>query len=221
MALEWFNRVTGELQEQLESICEEYDQIGHMTIDQSTKHPRIEFYVDTENEERDYFCTLLFDPHNEEFYLESFDVDFEQPARVILADIEDVIDAVHESFHAFLNGDYETYFVDEDDDDDQETDEITEIEDEVNEDRVAGIEWETPEVTAFYVENEVETTYQFGVVSTTGEGVLRRVNRLWTEDELFEDESHFTFAKEEASTIIAMIASHMDKLPGIEDIIIQ
>jgi hypothetical protein len=226
MALEWFNRVTGELQEQLESICEEYDQIGHMTIDQSTKHPRIEFFVDTLNEEREYFCTLMFDPHNEEFYIESFDVEFEQPARIILADIEDVVDAVHESFHAFLNGDHETYYVDEDSDDEEddeelETYEIIEIDDEVNEVSVAGIEWESPEVTAFYVEDEVETTYQFGVVSATGEGVLRRVNRLWNDDELLKDESHFTFAKEEASTIIAMIASHMDDLPGFEDIIIQ
>ncbi|MBU0905124.1 MAG: hypothetical protein KKF57_07995 [Firmicutes bacterium] len=227
MALEWFNRVTGELQEQLESICEEYDQIGHMTIDQSTKHPRIEFFVDTLNGEREYFCTLLFDPHNEEFYLESFDVEFEQPARVILADIEDVIDAVHESFHAFLNGEHEMYYVDEaedgddDDEDDEDSYEITEIEDEINEVSVSGIEWETPEVTAFYIEDEVETTYQFGVVSATGEGVLRRVNRLWTDDEIFKDESQFTFAKEEASTIIAMIASHMDDLPGFEDMIIQ
>ena len=218
MALEWFNRVTGELQEQLESICEEYDQIGHMTIDQSTKHPRIEFFVDTVNGEREYFCTLLFDPHNEEFYLESFDVKFEQPARVILVDIEDVIDAVHESFHAFLNGDHDMYFVE---DEEEEIYEVKAFEDEVNEVSVAGIAWESPEVTAFYVEDEVETTYQFGVVSATGEGVLRRVNRIWTDDELFKDESHLTFTKEEASTIIAMIASHMDDLPGFEDIIIQ
>ena len=26
------------------------------------------------------------------------------------------------------------------------------------------VEWETPEVTAYYQENEVEVTYQFGII---------------------------------------------------------
>lgn len=43
MSMEWFNRVTGELQDHLKSICEEYDQIGHMNINRGSKHPRIEF----------------------------------------------------------------------------------------------------------------------------------------------------------------------------------
>ena len=48
MSMEWFNRVTSELQEQLESICEEYDKSGHMSINQASKHPRIEFFVETD-----------------------------------------------------------------------------------------------------------------------------------------------------------------------------
>jgi hypothetical protein len=86
----------------------------------------------------------------------------------------------------------------------------------VNEDDIfeeIDVEWNTPEVTAFKHEDEVEVTYQFGVVPETGDGVLKRINRIWTtEDELIKDESHFIFSKEEASTIIAMIASHMDQL---------
>jgi hypothetical protein len=75
------------------------------------------------------------------------------------------------------------------------------------------VEWSTPEVTAYKHEDEVEVTYQFGVVQETGDGVLKRINRIWTtEEELIKDESHFIFSKEEASTIIAMIASHMDQL---------
>ncbi|MGB5945749.1 MAG: hypothetical protein WBG45_06625, partial [Paenisporosarcina sp.] len=80
------------------------------------------------------------------------------------------------------------------------------------------IEWETPEVTAFQIEDEVEVTYQFGVVSSTGNGVLRRVNRFWSEDdEFYKEESALSFTKEEASTIIAMIASNMDKMTSYED----
>jgi hypothetical protein len=86
----------------------------------------------------------------------------------------------------------------------------------VNEDDIfeeIDVEWNTPEVTAFKHEDEVEVTYQFGVVPETGDGVLKRINRIWTtDDELIKDESHFIFSKEEASTIIAMIASHMDQL---------
>ncbi|MFX3675202.1 MAG: hypothetical protein ACE3JQ_12270 [Paenisporosarcina sp.] len=228
MTMEWFHRVTSELDDHLTSICDKYDQVGHMTIDQSAKHPRIEFFVETDDDDREIFSTLFFDPHNEEFYVESFDLELEQPARVILTDIQDVIDAVHEHLHDFMDDDNETYYVDELDDDDEyiledgEEYYVGEVIEEGNVLEKIGIEWETPEVTAFQIEDEVEITYQFGVVSTTGEGVLRRVNRLWVDDEdLYKDESIFTFSKEEASTIIAMIASHMDTLPAFEDIINQ
>jgi hypothetical protein len=212
---EWFDRVTEELQDHLNSICEEYDQVGHMNINRASKHPRIEFFVSTEDEERDYFCTILFDPYNEEFYVESFDVELLQPTRIILDDITDIVEAVHESFHEFLtdDSDSELYYLDDNDDDDVEddTDEITVEE--------IDVEWETPEVTAFLIDDEMEVTYQFGVDSANGDGVLRRVSRIWTDDEELEDESTFTFKKDEASTIIAMIASHMDRMVGYDEII--
>ena len=47
------HRVTSELQEQLESICEEYDKNGHMSVNQASKHPRIEFFVETDKDERE------------------------------------------------------------------------------------------------------------------------------------------------------------------------
>ncbi len=197
--MEWFDRVSSELQEHLESICEKYDQEGHMSIDRGAKHPRIEFFIETEDEDREYFCTLFFDPFNEEFYLETFDFEYEQTTRTILADIEDIIEAVHESFHIYQN--------DEDFEDVEYDEEDTDILEEID------VEWETPEVTAFIYEDEVEVTYQFGVVQETGDGVLRRINRIKTEDDdLIKDETNFIFSKEEASTIIAMIASHMDSL---------
>ncbi|MCZ8533785.1 hypothetical protein MKY29_02025 [Psychrobacillus sp. FSL K6-2365] len=215
MTTEWFDRVTEELQDHLNSICEEYDQVGHMNINRASKHPRIEFFVSTEDEERDYFCTILFDPYNEEFYVESFDVELLQPTRIILDDITDIVEAVHESFHEFLtdDSDSELYYLDDNDDDDFEddTDEITVEE--------IDVEWETPEVTAFLIDDEMEVTYQFGVDSANGDGVLRRVSRIWTDDEELEDESTFTFKKDEASTIIAMIASHMDRMVGYDEII--
>ncbi len=208
---EWFDRVTEELQDHLNSICEEYDQIGHMNINRASKHPRIEFFVSTEDEDRDYFCTILFDPYNEEFYVESFDIELLQPTRIILHDITDIIEAVHESFHEFLTHDSDSELVYLDDDSDDEDDEIT-IEE-------IDVEWETPEVTAFLIDDKVEVTYQFGVDNANGDGVLRRVNRLWTDDDVLEDESTFTFKKDEASTIIAMIASHMDRMVGYDEII--
>ncbi|MEK3952194.1 MULTISPECIES: hypothetical protein [unclassified Psychrobacillus] len=211
MTTEWFDRVTEELQDHLNSICEEYDQIGHMNINRASKHPRIEFFVSTEDDDRDYFCTILFDPYNEEFYVESFDVELLQPTRIILHDITDIIEAVHESFHEFLTHDSDSELVYLDDDSDDEDDEIT-IEE-------IDVEWETPEVTAFLIEDNVEVTYQFGVDNANGDGVLRRVNRLWTDDDVLEDESTFTFKKDEASTIIAMIASHMDRMVGYDEII--
>jgi hypothetical protein len=232
MSLEWFDRVCGELQEHLESICDEYDQVGQMTIERAAKHPRIEFFVDTadvdtEELDRDYFCSLFFDPQNEEFYIDTFDADSGLTAKIILSDIEDIIEEVHGSLHDYMNGD-------DDDSDDgvylQSNEvfddvEVFEADDEEGEYYQAeqlnsndifeeiDVDWSTPEVTAFKHADEVEVTYQFGVVQATGDGVLKRINRIWTtEDELIRDESHFIFSKEEASTIIAMIASHMDQL---------
>ncbi|MDF2857152.1 MAG: hypothetical protein K0Q87_3003 [Neobacillus sp.] len=229
MSLEWFDRVCSELQDHLESICEEYDQVGQMSIERAAKHPRIEFFVETEDintEEldRDFFCTLFFDPQNEEFYIDTFDVDSGHTAKIILSDIEDLIDEVHESLHDYMNNDdhytedgvyltsddmyedgteVEVVYSDDDEFQQEDNDIFEEIE----------VEWSTPEVTAYKHEDEVEVTYQFGVVQETGDGVLKRINRIWTtDDNLIKDESHFIFSKEEASTIIAMIASHMDQL---------
>jgi hypothetical protein len=234
MSLEWFDRVCGELQDHLESICEEYDQVGQMSIEKAAKHPRIEFFVDTadvdtEEFDRDYFCTLFFDPQNEEFYIDSFDVDSGHTAKIILSDIEDIIDEVHESLHDYMNGDdhytddgvylQSEEIVDDCTDTVDEEDEYYQAE-LVNNDAIfeeIDVDWSTPEVTAYKHEDEVEVTYQFGVVQETGDGVLKRINRIWTtEDELITDESHFIFSKEEASTIIALIASHMDQLSEFE-----
>jgi hypothetical protein len=230
MSMEWFDRVVGELQDHLESICEKYDQEGQMAVERGSKHPRIQFYVDYDDGERDYFYILYFDPHNEEFYTETIDEDLEQPARVILSDIDDIVDAVHEGFHDYINDDedeLDVVYATEDDntlyyeDDGIDEDDELYVAELIDEDDILeeiDVEWETPEVTAFLKEDEVEVTYQFGLVEETGDGVLRRINRIWTEDdEMIRDETNFIFTKEEAPTIIAMIASHMDSMQGYED----
>lgn len=212
MSLEWFDRVSAELQDSLESICEEYDQVGHLSIDKAAKHPRIEFFVEME-EEREYFCSLFFDPHNNEFYIESFDLDLDLTSRTILEDIEDIIDVVHESFHDFL---------DDEDEDDYEFEDEDAIEYDLADDEddieTYDVEWETPEVTAYIDEDEdIEISYKFGIIQETGDGILQRINRIKTIDnELIKDEFNFIFSKDEASTIIAMIASHMESLNSLE-----
>jgi hypothetical protein len=214
MSLEWFDRVTGEIQDHLESICAKYDQIGNLSIERAAKYPRIEFFIETEEEDRVYFCTISYDPAHEDFFYESFDPDLGLTSRTVLYDIEDIVDAVHESLHDYINGDEDEYVaVDHDEALGAHTEEVTDFFEEID------VEWETPEVTAFFKEDEVEVTYQFGIVSETGDGVLRRINRLYNNnDEITKDESNFIFSKEEASTIIAMIASHMDKLADFDTI---
>ncbi|MDT8861569.1 hypothetical protein N0O92_15230 [Alkalihalobacillus sp. MEB130] len=216
MTLDWFDRVSAELQDDLESICEKYDQVGHMSIDKGAKHPRIEFFVETEDLDREYFCTLFFDPFNNEFYIESYDLDLDLSSRTILEDIEDIIDAVHESFHDFMNDeDYEeAYEYDYEDEDEVYLD----SDEEEYEYETLDVDWETPEVTAYIDEDEdVEITYKFGVIPETGDGILQRTNRVKTsDDELIKDEFNFIFSKDEASTIIAMIASHMDSIQSLD-----
>ncbi|WP_338472263.1 hypothetical protein R4Z10_05825 [Niallia sp. XMNu-256] len=207
MNIEWFDRVCGELQDSLESICDKYDENGGMTVERGAKHPRIDFFIDSEETEREYFCSLYFDPRNEEFYMESVDPELGFSSKVILDDIDDIIDAVHESFH---------FYIEEDDEEDLNVDDYDSVYDDIEDEEddlileEVDVEWETSEVTAYYKEDEVEVTYQFGIVQETGDGVLKRINRIRTEDdELLLDETNFIFGREEAGTIISLIASHI------------
>ncbi len=203
MSMEWFDRISGELQDHLASICEEYGEEGTMVIEKGSKHPRIEFYTETD-EGQERFCIVHFDPANEEFYIESYEIELGLISRTILEDLEDVIEAVHESFHMHVTGDGS--FLYEEAEEDYEEIEIE-------------VEWETPEMTAYIDEQEeVEITYKFGIVSETGDGILQRVNRVISADNgLIKDEFNFVFSKEEAGTIISLIASHMDSLTGFEE----
>ncbi len=214
MSMEWFDRVCSELQDSMESICDQYDEFGHITIDRAAKHPRIECFIELENDDREYFCTLFFDPHNDEFYIEEFDLELEQTSRRILHDIEDIINEVHEAFHDYLEGE------DIEEEDEIEEEYVFEDEDDVDdfEDVVVDVEWTTPEVLAYAFMDEVEVSYQFGVIHETGDGVLRRVNRIWQEDEEepIEDETNFIFSKEEAGTIMELIENNMDRLEGFD-----
>ncbi|OIJ15636.1 hypothetical protein BKP35_01180 [Anaerobacillus arseniciselenatis] len=226
MSLEWFDRVCSEMQDSLESICEDYDELGHMRIDRAAKHPKLEFFVEYEGDEREDFCTLFFDPHNEEFYMEEFDFTAGDTYRQILPDIEEILDAVHESFHNFMDTEVEE--VDEDEFFEDHIDESEETYDEDGEvdeayvdggayDVVVDVEWTTPEVLAYSYLDEVEVTYKFGVLKETGDGILHRVNRIFTEDDgTIEDETNFIFSKEEAGAIIELIEGNMDVMEGFD-----
>ncbi|BAQ11093.1 hypothetical protein MKY41_03795 [Sporosarcina sp. FSL W7-1349] len=199
MSLEWFDRVCEELQEHLESICEQYDEVGQMAIIRAAKHPRIEFFVESDDEVREYFCTLFFDPLNQEFYLETFELEAGQVSRMILPDIEEIVEEIHESFHEFLE---------DEDEEEYDDDELLET---------VHVDWTAPEKLLFHDAGEVEVTLQFGIIEETGDGILRRMTRIETPDrEWLEDESHFIFGKEEAETILAMIAGNLSEMKKYE-----
>ncbi|MFN7250189.1 MAG: hypothetical protein ACK4M9_05280 [Anaerobacillus sp.] len=220
MSLEWFDRVCSEMQDNLESICEDYDEIGHMRIDRASKHPKIEFYVEFEEDDRETFCTLFFDPHNEEFYMEEFDLTTGETYRQLLPDIEEILDAIHEVFHNFMDTEVEE--IDEDEEDDLYDEDDDDVETQVYTDGgeydvIVDVEWTTPEVLAYSYLDEVEVTYKFGVVKETGDGILHRINRIFTEnDETIEDETNFIFSKEEAGAIIELIENNMDMMEGFD-----
>lgn len=226
MSLEWFDRVCSEMQDNLESICEKYDEVGHMRIDKASRHPKIEFYVEFEEAEREIFCTLFFDPHNEEFYLEEFDLTVGETFRQILPDIEEILDSVHEMFHNFMEIEVEeTDDVIGYEDDDIIEDEESDIYDDDEEfvmtdggeyDVVVDVEWKTPEVLAYSYLDEIKVSYKFGVIKETGDGILHRVNKIYTDYDTIEDESTFIFSKEEAGTIVELIENNLDAMEGFD-----
>lgn len=224
MSLEWFDRVCSEMQDHLESICEQYDEIGHMRIDRAAKHPKIEFYVEYEEEEREVFCILFFDPHNEEFYLEEFDLSAGETYRQILPDIEEILDAVHEIFHNYMEIEEEDDVIENGEDDiivDENADIYDDDEPHVMTDGgeydvVVDVDWTTPEVLAYSYLDEIEVTYKFGVIKETGDGILHRVNRIFTDNETIEDETNFIFSKEEAGAIVELIENNIDAMEGFD-----
>jgi hypothetical protein len=199
-----------------------------MRINRASKHPKIEFYVEFEEEEREVFCTLFFDPHNEEFYIEEFDLTEGETFRQILPDIDEILDAVHEMFHNFMEMEMEDaddvteYEEDEDDIDENEKVDIYEedeqhvLTDGGEYDVVVDVDWTTPEVLAYSYLDEIEVTYKFGVIKETGDGILHRVNRIFTDSETIEDETNFIFSKEEAGAIVELIESNMDAMEGFD-----
>jgi hypothetical protein len=214
MHLEWFDRVCGELQNSLRSICEKYDKNVRMLIERGAKHPRIGFFSVSGEEDRGNFCTLYFDPPNEEFYVQSIDRYYGHLSKVVLNDLEDIINVVHESFHNHID---ENLSEEEIRKEESNLVGSAVMKDELLLEEI-DVDWETQKVTAYNSKDEVEVSYRFGLAQDTGEGIIKRINRKSIIDgNLLKEETIITFSKEEASKLIAMIASHMASLNTMDD----
>lgn len=215
MQLEWFDRVCGKLQDSLQTIFKRYDENGRMLIERGAKHPRIDFISSSGEEDRDYFCTLFFDPPNEEFYLQSIDPYYGHRSKVVLNDIEDIIDIVHEHFLNYIDDNLSEKEIME-----EETDFVESVvmENELSLTEI-NVDWQTPEALTYYNEDdEAKVSYKFDLAKDTGEGVIKRINHISTNDgNLLADETIISFSKEEASKLIAMIASHLDLLDSNDE----
>ncbi|RSK27247.1 hypothetical protein EJF36_10345 [Bacillus sp. HMF5848] len=210
MSLEWYYRVEPLVRTSLPDICESFDDYDVIFESiTSTKHPSFQFFIVFDDEETALFCSIHFDPINQEFYSLYYDEESEYEVKVLMHDVQDILDYIHTAFHEVLDEieDMEDIENFEDDIIDDLTVEEN-FEDELTDE---SIEWISNDK---YIHVESHTNdkhtqdnihYKLGFVRDTGDGVLYRKTITSIEDEEVEEEVIFYFKEEEANYLIELL----------------
>ncbi|WP_078546465.1 hypothetical protein [Litchfieldia alkalitelluris] len=228
MGLEWFARMENAVRISLPDLCEGFDEVDILfDTDTTEQHPSFNFSVDSDGE-ADEFCNVFFDPINQEFYSYHFDDEAELHAKVLFANLDQMLSYIHASFHDYLdeidelNGiiddeDFEDdEFVDEvfaDElidnigiDDDFDDPEFPENEDHIEwitNDKYIHIEDNSPDVQANY-----SIYYKLGIDQETGDGVIYRNTIAKENGEETEEKVLLYFKEEEASYLSELISEY-------------
>ncbi len=234
MSLEWFSRMENAVRVSLPDLCEGFDEVDIIfDTDTTEQHPSFSFSIEGEDD-YDEFCIVLFDPINQEFYSYHFDEEAELHAKVLFANLDQMLSFIHASFHDYmeeLDEDYddidEVYELDDVDDfDDLGTDEIEEVfMEESDEDFVDSnfleedhdhIEWITNDKYIHIEDNSLNNEinyaiyYKLGIDKETGDGVLYR-HTITKQNGDEEEENVLLYFKEEEASYITELISEYEK----------
>jgi hypothetical protein len=199
MSLEWFYRMENAVRQTLPDVCEDFGDVDVLfDTDTTEQHPAFVFSV-VENGEEDEFCVIRFDPNNQEFYSYHFDEQTELHAKVLFANLDQMLNFIHASYH-----EYAEEIEEEDEDFDND---ITSSLDNHH------IEWITND-KYLHIENNTWNMkqtihYKLGIVKQTGDGVLFRNTITKQNGDESEEKVMLFFKEEEASYIVDLLQEYM------------
>lgn len=222
MSLEWFLRMENAVRNSLPDLCETLDNF-ELFFDTNTteKHPTFRFSIET-GQGMEEFCLIHFDTINQEFFSYHYHEEVDLEAKVLLNDLDDMINFVHDSFYEHISetnvdlemldeqGPREDIFMEDEEykeieyegdvDDDDHIDWITN-------DKHIHIEDHTPNYDAKYMIH-----LKLGIDKETGDGVLYRntfvIDGL-NEEEEDEEKVYIYFKRDEAPYIIDLINEYL------------
>ena len=234
MSLEWFSRMENAVRISLPDLCEEFDNENILfDTDSTEQHPTFTFSVESESD-FDEFCIILFDPTNQEFYSYHYDDEAELHAKVLFANLDQMLSFIHASYHDYLDEvdefldelaedediysefevENEDTFVDEDGYEYEDTDDF-------DEGSLNQIEWISNEKFIHIEDNnptahvEHSITYKLGVDQETGDGVIYRTTISRDSEEETEEKVLLYFKEEEADYLKELVQEYTNKIRQI------
>jgi len=226
MSLEWFSRMENAVRVSLPDLCEGFDELDILfDTDTTEQHPTFSFSVETD-EEYDEFCIVFFDPTNQEFYSYHYDDEADLHAKVLFANLNQMLSFIHASFHDYLeelDEELEDEFFDEDVIEEELVDDIMDDGDEFNysdptfDGDEENVQWITNNKYIHIEENNADSHithsiyYKLGVDNDTGDGVLYRSTISKQDDDETEENMMMYFKEEEAPYISELISEYLNK----------
>ena len=216
-SLDWYYRMEQFIRNSLPELSEEFSPFDiYMEGNVTEFHPSFSFTLSYDEEELE-FCTILFDPVNQEFYSYYLHDELELDCKILLNDLDEVLDFIYFSFQAYM--DEISSIIEELDEtvkvpieDSEEMEEELEIPigpDEENVDWISNDKHVHIETTNQLGRNEYMIHLKIGVDRETGDGVLYR-NILATDDEGEEETIFFPFKLEEAEFLVELLQDYID-----------
>jgi len=234
MSLEWFSRMENAVRVSLPDLCEEFAEVEIIfDTDTTEQHPTFTFSVESESE-FDEFCIILFDPINQEFYSYHYDDEAELHAKVLFANLDQMLSFIHASYHDYLDeideildeleenedtySDFNEFevennhtFIDDDGYEYEETDDF-------NDGTLNHVEWISNEKFIHIEDNNLNAsvehsiTYKLGVDQETGDGVIYRTTISRDSEEETEEKVLLYFKEEEADYIKELVEEYVNKM---------
>jgi hypothetical protein len=207
MSMEWFYRMENVVRQTLPDVCEDFGDVDVLfDTDTTEQHPAFVFSV-FYNGVEDEFCVVRFDPNNQEFYSYHYDEETELHAKVLFANLDQMLNFIHASYHEYAE-EIEVW----NEDDEEFEDEVMSNSEIYSE---SHIEWITNdkylhiEDNTRYSNMKQTIHYKLGIVKQTGEGVLFRNTITKQNGDESDEKVMMYFKEEEASYIVDLLQDYM------------
>jgi len=212
--LEWLSRIEQAIRISLPEVSAKFDDYEiRLTVNTTKKHPSLSFYTEMDTIIYE-FCTIHFDPVNQELYSYYLNEDFELNSKILFTELEEIIDFIYDAFFDFLD------HVDEDDENVQAE---SSEENEQLESELPYSEIDVIEENIQWISNdkhlEIEQNWnggdhftillKLGVNTENGDGLLYRSVIFEEDGNEVQETNFFSFKEEEAEYVIDLLNDYI------------